>query len=37
LYAAISEGKVHFLLDHPSFSQDMPLAIERLEQMMNSL
>lgn len=37
LYAAISEGKAHFLLDHPSFSQDMPLAIERLEQMMNSL
>ncbi len=34
LYEHIAEGKRHFLLDHTSFEQEMPLAVERLERMM---
>lgn len=34
LYTRIAEGNQHFLMDHKSFSYDMPKAIERLEDVM---
>lgn len=34
LYAEIACGKLHFLLDHRSFADDMPLAISKLESML---
>ncbi len=34
LYEHIAEGKRHFLLEHRSFEQEMPLAVERLERML---
>ena len=36
LYAEISNGRKDFLLDHKLFATDMPIAIERLEAMMQN-
>lgn len=36
LYEYIAKGKRHFLLEHRLFEQEMPLALDRLEQMLEA-